>query len=33
MVGLLGGFVGGGFVGYRTAVRSHGDHPRDTEED
>jgi len=37
MVGLLGGFVGGGFVGYKTArsdaVRSHGDHLKDTEED
>jgi hypothetical protein len=33
MVGLLGGFVGGGYVGYRAsrkdAVRSDDDHPVD----
>jgi hypothetical protein len=33
MVGLLGGFVGGGYIGYRVGkddVRSPGDHPEDT---
>ena len=32
MVGLLGGFVGGGYIGYRVGkddVRSPGDHPGD----
>ena len=36
MVGLLGGFVGGGYVGYRVGkddVRSHGDHLNDSKED
>ena len=36
MVGLLGGFVGGGYVGYQVGkgdVRSPGDHSTDNQED